>query len=90
MRGLVRAAPAGGNWGNLNDPVLEPLFEAAYQAMDPAAQDAILARIHTRVVDEALFLFVAHDLNPRAMSRRVQGFVQARNWSQDLTPIRMS
>ena len=83
-------APAGGNWGNLNDPVLEPLFEAAYQAMDPAAQDAILAKIHTRVVDEALFLFVAHDLNPRAMSRRVQGFVQARNWSQDLTPIRMA
>ena len=84
------AAPAGGNWGNLDDPVLEPLFDAAYKAMEPAAQDAILAKIHTRVVDEALFLFVAHDLNPRAMSRKVRGFVQARNWSQDLTPISLA
>jgi len=84
------APPTGGNFGSLNDPVLEPMFEAAYNAMDPAAQDAILAKIHTRVVDEALFLFVAHDLNPRAMSKRVRGFVQARNWSQDLTPISMA
>jgi hypothetical protein len=32
---------------------------------------------------------VAHDLNPRAMSRRVQGFVQAQSWFQDLNPIRL-
>lgn len=83
-------APAGGNWGNLNDPVLEPLFDAAYKAMDSKEQDAIIARIHTHVVDEALFLFVAHDLNPRAMSKRVQGFVQARSWSQDMAPISMA
>jgi peptide/nickel transport system substrate-binding protein len=81
------AAPVGGNWGSLNDLVLEPLFQAAFATMDPAEQNRIVARIHTRVVDEALFLFVTHDLNPRAMSRRVKGFVQARNWSQDLTPI---
>jgi peptide/nickel transport system substrate-binding protein len=41
------------------------------------------------VVNEALFLFVAHDLNPRAMGKRVRGFVQARTWSQDLAPISM-
>ena len=73
--------------GGAMNPVLEPLFQAAFATMDLAEQDRIMARIHTRVVDEALFLFVAHDLNPRAMSRRVKGFVQARNWSQDLTPI---
>jgi hypothetical protein len=26
-----------------------------------------------------------HDLNPRAMSPKVQGFVQAQSWFQDLT-----
>ena len=31
----------------------------------------------TRVVDEALFLFVAHGINPRAPSPKVHGFVQA-------------
>jgi len=28
-----------------------------------------------------------HDLNPRALSRKVQGFVQAQSWFQDLTPV---
>jgi len=32
---------------------------------------------------------VVHDVNPRGLSRRVQGFVQAQAWFQDLTPIRM-
>ena len=41
----------------------------------------------TARVNDALFLFVAHDLNPRAMSRRVQGFMQARSWFQDLTTV---
>ena len=27
---------------------------------------------------------------PRAMSKKVRGFVQARNWSQDLTPISLA
>ena len=42
------------------------------------------------MLDDALFLFVAHDLNPRAMSPKVKGFVQAQSWFQDLTPISMS
>lgn len=41
------------------------------------------------MVDDALFLFVAHDMNPRAMHARVRGFVQAQSWFQDLTPISM-
>ena len=32
-------------------------------------------------------IFVVHDLNPRALSPKVHGFVQAQNWFQDLTPI---
>jgi hypothetical protein len=45
--------------------------------------------LHEKLVDDRLFLFVAHDMNPRAMSRNVQGFVQAQSWFQDLTPISM-
>jgi hypothetical protein len=41
-------------------------------------------------VNDALFLFVGHDLNARAMSRRVRGFVQAQNWFQDFGPIAMA
>ena len=41
-------------------------------------------------MDEALFLMVTHDVNPRAMSSKVKGFVQAQNWFQDCSPITMS
>lgn len=36
-----------------------------------------------------LFLMVTHDVNPRAMSATVTGFVQAQNWFQDFPPITM-
>jgi peptide/nickel transport system substrate-binding protein len=43
--------------------------------------------MHTRIVDQAWLIFICHDLNPRALSPKVKGFVQAQSWSQDLTPI---
>ena len=49
----------------------------------------MLRQIHEKIVDEALFLFVTHDVNPRAMSPKVTGFVQAQNWFQDFSPITM-
>jgi hypothetical protein len=33
----------------------------------PAARDKILAEAHTIVVDEAPWVYVVHDLNPRAL-----------------------
>jgi hypothetical protein len=41
----------------------------ARTTFDPAAQDKVLQQVHDKVVDEALFLFVTHDVNPRAKSR---------------------
>ncbi len=49
----------------------------------------MLQKIHEKYVDEALFLMVTHDVNPRAMSPKVKGFVQAQNWFQDFSPVRM-
>ncbi len=79
--------PAGGNFGHFSDPGMDAMMEQAFNTFDQEQRDTILARLHTEVVDRALFLFVGHDMNPRAMSRRVQGFVQARSWSQDLAPV---
>jgi len=41
------------------------------------------------VVDESYFLFWVHDTGPRAMSPKVKGFVQAKNWFQDFSTISM-
>ncbi|WP_216850860.1 ABC transporter substrate-binding protein [Acidisphaera sp. L21] len=80
-------APTGVNWGYFSDPWFDARFEEVYQTFDPAKQDALLRTIHERIVDQALFLFAAHDLNPRALAPKVKGFVQAQSWFQDLTPI---
>jgi ABC-type transport system substrate-binding protein len=84
------AAPVGANWGYFDDPAYDELFAEVYRTFDPAELDALLSRIHARIVDDALFIFVAHDLNPRALSPNVKGFVQAQSWFQDLTPISMA
>ena len=56
-------------------------------AFVPREQDEILARLHSYIVDQAMWIWVVHDLNPRAMSPKVKGFVQAQAWVQDLTPV---
>jgi ABC-type transport system substrate-binding protein len=80
-------APKGTNWGYYIDPVLDGLFEKIRASFDADEQLLAIQEAHERIVDEALFLFVAHDVNPRALSPKVKGFVQAQNWYQDLTPV---
>ncbi|MCE8025440.1 ABC transporter substrate-binding protein [Billgrantia aerodenitrificans] len=81
------APPNGFNWGYMDDPEYDRLLDEARVTFDQEAQDAILAEFHTRMVDDAAWLWVAHDVGPRAMQPRVKGFVQAKNWFQDLTPV---
>ena len=42
---------------------------------------------HERMVDDPPWLYIVHDLNPRAMSKRVHGFVPVQSWFVDLTQI---
>jgi peptide/nickel transport system substrate-binding protein len=56
---------------------------------DSAAIEASYRAAHERVVDNPPWLFIVHDLNPRSMSKRVQGFVSAQSWFQDLTLVSM-
>jgi ABC-type transport system substrate-binding protein len=85
----TKIAPVGLNWGNVNDPVMDALSVKIRAAFDPAEQDKLVGQLHARMVDDAVWIWVVHDLNPRALSPKVQGFVQARNWVQDFTPVWM-
>ncbi len=78
------AAPVSNNWGGFNDPRFDAMVAEARNAFDPAARDAALARLHAAGVDEALFVWIAHDVAPRAMSPRVRGYVQPQSWFVDL------
>ena len=77
------------HWGYYQDPAMDALLDKARNTFGAAEQDKVLAEIHEKMVDEALFLFVAHDVNSREVSPRVAGFVQAQNWFQDFSPITM-
>ena len=80
-------APNGGNWGHYVSDETERMILAAFNEFDPAKRDAILVTLHEKMVDEAVMLWAVHDINPRALSPKIQGFVQAQSWFQDLTPI---
>ena len=63
------------------------LIDAAHSSYDRAAQTKALADVHTYIVDQSYWIYIAHDLNPRAMNPKVQGFVQAQSWFQDFALI---
>ena len=79
--------PKGTNWGYYSDPAMDALIDGVRTTFEPEAQLAHIRKMHEKYVDEALFLFVAHDVAPRAMSPKVKGFVQAQNWFQDFSHI---
>ncbi|PZW50913.1 ABC-type transport system substrate-binding protein [Humitalea rosea] len=83
-------APRGSNWGHYRSEEMDALINRALATFEPAPRLALLTQIHEKMSEEAVMLWVVHDLNPRAMSPRVRGFVQAQSWFQDLTPITMA
>ena len=61
--------------------------EQALAEFDAAKRNALLTQMNEMAVADAAELYIVHDLNPRALSPKLSGFVQAQSWFQDLTPI---
>jgi ABC-type transport system substrate-binding protein len=59
------------------------------QATDSGTIDAAYRAANVRLVDNPPWLFIVHDLNPRAMTKSVKGFVSAQSWFLDLTIVSM-
>jgi peptide/nickel transport system substrate-binding protein len=82
-----QVAPVGVNWSHYSDAETDRLIDTAMNTFDPAEVDRLMARVHERVVDQALLVFVVHDTNPHAAARSVRGYTQAQHWFQDLTTL---
>ncbi len=82
--------PVSTNWGHYSNAHADDLMTRAQSTFDVAEQTALLARAHAILVDEAAWLYICHDLNPRAMSPRVRNFRPAQSWYQDFTQITMA
>lgn len=81
--------PVSNNWGYFGNPEFEKLNADARTQFDDKKRDEALAKLHARIVEEAPFVWIAHDVGPRAMSAKVKGFVQPRSWFVDLAPVSM-
>ena len=84
------APPACCNWGNFSDPKIDKLGAEAVGEFDADKRNALLTAMNEQAVADASELYIVHDLNPRALSPKLSGFVQAQSWFQDLTPIVVS
>ncbi|MDB5988606.1 MAG: 4-phytase [Herbaspirillum sp.] len=81
------ATPAGNNFEHWSDDKFEAALDTASMATDPAKIQASYRAAHERLVDNPPWLYIVHDLNPRAMSKKVQGFVPAQSWLLDMSLI---
>jgi peptide/nickel transport system substrate-binding protein len=84
------APPVSNNWGYINNPKFDEMAAKARQTFDPVERDKALAELHAASVDDAAFLYVAHDVGPRAMSPKIKNFVQPKSWFVDFSPITMT
>ncbi len=79
--------PVGVNYGHYRDAEMDRLLDAATSSFDETEQNRLMQRAHEKAVNEALWVFVVHDTNPKAVSRNVRGYVPAQHWFQDLTTL---
>ena len=79
--------PVSNNWGYFGNAEFDKLIADARTSFDDKARDAALAKLHARIVEEAPFVWIAHDVGPRAMSAKVKGVVQPRSWFIDIAPM---
>ncbi len=82
--------PVSNNWGYFGNDEFDALIADARTSFDDAERDAALARLHKRIVEEAPFVWIAHDVGPRAMSPRVENVVQPRSWFIDIATMTLA
>lgn len=79
--------PVSNNWGFFGNDEFDGLIASARTSFDDAERDAALAKLHARIVEEAPFVWIAHDVGPRAMSAKVKNVVQPKSWFIDIAPM---
>ncbi|QJQ95538.1 MULTISPECIES: ABC transporter substrate-binding protein [Halomonadaceae] len=79
--------PHGRNWGYTINNEIDELLDEVLVTFDPDEQAQLLARVNEILVDDAHWLWVVHDVSPRALSPRVSGFIPPQSWYIDLTNV---
>ena len=80
-------SPNGFNFEQWKDDVFDASLKTLAESTNPDEIGAATRAAHERLVDNPPWLFVVHDLNPRAMSGKVKGFVSPQSWFADMTLV---
>lgn len=82
-------SPNGFNFEQWKDDEFDAALKTIETATDPKAAEDAFRKAHERLVDNPPWLYIVHDLNPRAMSLKIKGFVSPQSWFVDLTSVSM-
>jgi ABC-type transport system substrate-binding protein len=82
-------SPAGNNFAQWKDDKAEAAMDTLAKATDEATINASFRTTQEQLVDNPPWLYIVHDLNPRALNKKVHGFVSAQSWFVDLSLISM-
>ncbi|KQP37895.1 ABC transporter substrate-binding protein [Pseudorhodoferax sp. Leaf274] len=81
--------PVSNNWGYYGNAEVDKLIADARTTFEDTGRDAALAKLHAHLVDDAAFIWIAHDVGPRAMSAKVKNVVQPKSWFIDIATMTM-
>ena len=80
-------APNGFNFEHWKDDKFDAALATLAESTDEKTIEEAFRAAHERLVDNPPWLYMVHDLNPRAMTKNVQGFVSPQSWFADLTMV---
>src|SRR5262249_23025997 len=73
-------SPNGFNFEQWKDAEFDAALDEMANSTDAAVTRAAFRKAHERLTDNPPWLFIVHDLNPRAMSPKIKGFVSPQSW----------
>jgi peptide/nickel transport system substrate-binding protein len=80
-------SPNGFNFEQWKDDIFDEALKTLAEGTDPKVIAEATKKAHERLVDNPPWLFIVHDLNPRAMSTKVKGFISPQSWFLDMTLV---
>jgi len=75
------------NTTGYSNPAADKLYAEAAASFDPAKQTELLRQFQSTMMKDAPVITTVHDLNLRALSPSVKGFVQPQSWFVDLNQV---
>jgi peptide/nickel transport system substrate-binding protein len=75
------------NVGHYDDPKVDELLAKANDTFDLTQRNAVYAQMVKVIDQDAPWLVVVNDRNPRVLAPDVHGFVQPKSWFVDLTNV---